>query len=127
MISKTCFFFVLPLPCITVFILLHLCKYVLCVYNCNGYLCRSSRLHTLAKALSPAYLRLGGTAADFLIFQQNFTGSAVQSTNCWLPQDCTGGVMTKNFTNFYMSGLREILLGPALFVTHERVTLFCCV
>ena len=31
----------------------------------------SQRLHTLAAGLSPAYIRLGGTDADFLIFDPN--------------------------------------------------------
>jgi len=83
---------------------------------------RSVRLHTLAKALSPAYLRFGGTAADFLIFRQNSSSSVNRdhSTNCWIPEDCDGSVMKKNFTNFYMSGLFQIVMYLFLLL------LFCC-
>jgi len=67
----------------------------------------SVRVHTLAKALSPAYLRFGGTAADFLIFRQNPSDLVTPGhrKNCWLPEDCNESEMTKNFTNFYMSGV----------------------
>lgn len=71
---------------------------------------RSVRIHTLAKALSPAYLRFGGTAADFLIFRHNTSDLLTQSQNCWIPEDCNGSVMSKNFTDFYMSGLWHMLL-----------------
>ena len=88
------------------------------------------RLHTLAKALSPAYLRFGGTAADFLIFRQNSSSlvTHTHSANCWLPEDCSGGVMTKNFTNFYMSGLYRILMYfcPLLVINLLIVWLFGC-
>ena len=51
----------------------------------------SSRVHTLMKGLSPAYLRLGGTSADYLVFsnetdeglQKSGVSPGVNALNSW--------------------------------------------
>lgn len=45
------------------------------------YTCSSSKVHTLASALSPCYLRVGGTEADFLIFSNDDTSSDTSTSN----------------------------------------------
>jgi hypothetical protein len=64
----------------------------LCVLN------RSSRLSTLAKALSPSYLRVGGDAADFLIFHEHINPSQFDRHKCNAELD------RRNFSTFYMTG-----------------------
>ncbi len=38
--------------------------------NWGNFSFGSAKLNTLTKAISPAYLRLGGTAADYLVFKR---------------------------------------------------------
>ena len=74
--------------------------------------CRSEKLLTLTRGLSPFYLRFGGTSADFLTFV-NDTGSCkygpirkeafqkdwIQDEMDWLQDN------HKNYTNYTMSGI----------------------
>lgn len=54
-------------------------------------LLRSQKLITLAKALSPGYLRFGGTGADFILFEQNGRPFSSHENSCMSPKtqdDC---------------------------------------
>ena len=79
----------------------------------------SERVLNMAKALSPAYLRLGGTAADLLTFKEKLTKDQAKPMNtstgtegCWCSESQNGSkhcedlqkVLYKNRTKFYMSG-----------------------
>lgn len=83
---------------------------------------KASRVINMAKALSPAYLRLGGTAADLLYFKEvdifgipkkDFTKSNISSASCYCTENQrTGskicedlqGRLYKNRTAFPMTG-----------------------
>lgn len=47
-------------------------------YNCSSLCCRSDMLLKLAAQLAPAYLRIGGTLADRLIFEPDASYSPVR-------------------------------------------------
>ena len=50
---------------------------------------KSPRVLNMAKALSPAYLRLGGTAADLLFFKEHSRSSKLNSTGSKSSCYCT--------------------------------------
>ena len=80
----------------------------------------SDRVLSMARALAPAYLRLGGTAADLLTFKEKLTPGELQpmnttsvgSDNCWCTESLSHdkscenlqGNLYKNRTKFFMSG-----------------------
>lgn len=58
------------------------------------------KLVTLAKAFSPGYIRLGGNAADFLVFREN------QKVFNSQHQKCDIDLTRRNYTTFYMTGTK---------------------
>ena len=77
----------------------------------------STRVKNMAKALSPAFLRLGGTAADLVTFKENATPFHVEfieegDESCWCSNDKSGRkvcedldqALYKNLTNILMTG-----------------------
>jgi hypothetical protein len=68
---------------------------------------RSPVVQIMAAALSPCYLRLGGTAADRLIFAEHHVSKPNRTNK--IPRDggaCAneGELCSKNISNFTMSG-----------------------
>ncbi len=63
----------------------------------------------MAKALSPAYLRIGGTSADLLIFDENGNVTSAETENSLIDAangcDCDGYRLSKKRrTKFTMTG-----------------------
>lgn len=65
----------------------------------------SERLNSLAHGLSPAYLRLGGNAADFLIFQGGLQVENTELDSRPYEENYDGSRGFKNLSQFNMSGV----------------------
>lgn len=59
----------------------------------------------MARALSPAYLRLGGNAADFLFFQDDFQVENVELDSLPYEENYDGWRASRDLSPFNMSGV----------------------
>jgi hypothetical protein len=69
------------------------------------HICRNRTLLALCQALSPAFFRVGGTSADFLIFQMNQSLEVrMDSLEDFLDSFQSDEMPQKTYQNFTMSG-----------------------
>lgn len=70
----------------------------------------SERFNTLARGLSPAYLRVGGNAADFLVFRKELGFKSRELDSQLFDENYDGNLGFRNITEFNMSGMVALLL-----------------
>lgn len=98
---------------------------------CFVFFCSSEKLKALAKGLSPAYLRIGGTEADYVIFDPDDIGvktttdvtttlnRTVRYNHDWY----VGHNTMLPFNNFTLSGIHILISLWSLMIFRRALTL----